>query len=284
MSFEGDHCLAANHGKWTIYQRITSTVDLREVGGDFSNPFSIDGDELRQAQLPLAKIYIYCAPCACLIQAALSICQKSSSFLEILVRPDDRITASCRPEGIGVDGLVSLLNEIKITEARGGASIRTINCIDRLWIEQRLFRIEEVYQPQRSRHISYNNRHIFTEVCGDKKCIGIVILGEVNHSRSMMHTPPFPPTARLPRETEIFQMKRRGGIWERKYLGTYTPNNFEPNMSPYLGVAGLRPPTAPVTPTVLPPVARSTSPPPGPSSKRLKRPTVTESSEDEDTE
>ncbi|KAJ0156575.1 Transcriptional regulatory protein moc3 [Fusarium oxysporum f. sp. albedinis] len=45
---------------------------------------------------PLIVLYIYCAPCVCLIHTAINICaQVSSDAVDVYVRPDNRPTATC---------------------------------------------------------------------------------------------------------------------------------------------------------------------------------------------
>jgi hypothetical protein len=82
--------------------------------------------DLRRTVLPVATIYIYCAPYACLISTAINICTKvgprGETFFSILVRADDRLMSSCCSKADRSVGLVSLLTEIKAYEKSGFGS------------------------------------------------------------------------------------------------------------------------------------------------------------------
>lgn len=81
----------ANHASpWVLNRRISRLVDLSSFHYDlqsFLNPKPPDefaagnlGDlssDLVNAQLPLARIYVYCAPCASAISTAIALCQES---------------------------------------------------------------------------------------------------------------------------------------------------------------------------------------------------------------
>lgn len=187
------------------------------------------------ANLPLGNVYIYCAPCVCAVRTALTICQQGGSkYLRYRTRVDDRISATCCPESTKIDRLVSLLNMVKTIEATDksqttGFATAWIHFIDRLWIEQRVYQLEEeLHAENGSRSVVHDGDELFAELQLEYKETGIVVLGELDQCFWMLQTPPFPWKARIPKETEIYKVERTltSSTWKRTYLGTYTPRAF----------------------------------------------------------
>ena len=84
-----------------------------------------------------------------------------------------------------------------------------LTLIDRLWVEQRLYDIEEETDlPQPISKLAEMGGKILSSHDSDEKTAGIVILGESTYCLPIMRSRPFPSTARMPKETEIFQMKK----------------------------------------------------------------------------
>jgi len=62
----------------------------------------------------------------------------------------------------------------------------------------------------------------------DKRCCGVVLVGEVDHIQSFMQSSLFPQSARMPRETEIWEMNYADyKNWRRVPLGSFTPRDFQ---------------------------------------------------------
>jgi hypothetical protein len=286
-----NNVLAPNsHSSWTIGRRVTDLLDPDKFTGADLDSMTNRGqyDELSDLQeiaLPLAIIYIYCAPCACLIATAFKICRtagkRASTLFSLLVRPDDSLSSSCCSNTDRSIGLASLVEAIKNYEISGDNSLSYLELVDKSWIERRLFEIDEVGQLQPSTNILGMAQGIFKSHESPRECAGIIILGELDFCLPIMHCPPFPRKSRIPRETEVFRMsKGLGSSWTRKYLGTYTPKPLPHNTSSSRGsVAGVRPrdlstqasiplPSMPLSSVNLP--TRQVSPPPSPASKRQK--------------
>lgn len=185
---------------------------------------------LKELSLPVASLYIYCAPCACLLTTALSICTdagaRAKMFFELLVRPDDRLVSSCCYQEDRSFGLASLMTKVREIESLPSV-VNDLDHLDRTWIEQRLFALEETELPQHSDNIDEMGVQVLSSHHSDSKTAGIVILGEVGYSLPIMDAAPFTTIGRTPKETEMWQMKRLQvddrQKWTRKYLGTFTP-------------------------------------------------------------
>jgi hypothetical protein len=282
----------SSRSHWSIGRRVIDTLDP-----DLFTTLSLDTlikrshyDELvdsHKTDRPVGIIYIYCAPCACLMATALEICRQASTranaFFSFLIRPDDRLASSCCSNADRGIGLVSLVEGIRNYEITASSSLEDLEFVDKQWIEKRLFEIDELDQVQPSTDISEMARGIFKSHESSKKST-IIILGELDYCLPIMHCPPFPLKPRIARETEIFQMQaERSGdqnLWRRKYLGTYTPKPLSPSAaSERRSVAGARQRSLntqnsmSLTSTSLDsmhPTTHQISPPPSPAAKRQK--------------
>jgi len=186
--------------------------------------------DFRRDLLPLASLYICCAPCApcaCLVSSAFAMCEEFSlrarTFFSFAVRPDDRLMSSCCTVGERSIGLLSIIQKLKDLDlSRSGIGLR--KHLDRTWIEQRLYQLEEMHQLDASTNVSALARQVFQSHESEDTCAAIIILGELGYCLPIMHTPLFPSLPRIPRETEIYRMKKEisGPLWSRKYLGAFT--------------------------------------------------------------
>ena len=202
----------------------------------------IGGYSTQEAILPLATIYIYCAPCACSIRTALHTCSELIYYahLSSLTRIDDRIDANCCSNNSKKDRLLSVLDLIRQFEASQlqdkDIAIWWVPLVDRVWLEQRLYQLEE--SDDNCLHASSKEatKELFSEFTAQSKYNGTVIVGELHSCSWMIQAAPFPWNTRMPRETEIFhvhthpvtgdEMDWRQINWQRTYLGTFTPQDF----------------------------------------------------------
>src|SRR5215471_15412595 len=97
-----------------------TAVDL----GSIATPSNWDDlSDLRETFLPVASIYIDCAPCACLIVTAFQICKTTgkrvATFFNFSIRPDDHLSLSCCFNTDRCFGLASLVDIIKTYEISG---------------------------------------------------------------------------------------------------------------------------------------------------------------------
>ena len=111
-----------------------------------------------QASLPLARVDVYCAPCACAIQTAIKLCSaESSRLISYEVKVDDRVPVSCCSTSSMIDRLNSLLIKIQEHEAgllKNQSNLNTlwIKFLDRVWIEQRIHELEgNIYPGEESK-------------------------------------------------------------------------------------------------------------------------------------
>lgn len=288
---------------WNIGKRIADTmnpheftyVDLTELMGKSDN----DLTDLQKLVLPVATIYLYCAPCACLLASAFEICRKAGSrattYFKFLVRPDDRLVSSCCSLKDRSLGLVSLIQRVR--EIESSSWVNDLRLIDRIWVEQRLYEIEEETDlPQPLSRIAEMAGKVFTSHHSEEKTAGIIVLGELQFCLPILRSPPFESKPRMPKETEIFQIKGAwvSGRYELKshFLGTYTPKAVPirstgtspssetlplaptfsaPNTSmPFLSSSSTPPVFSTVQNTSASSSSREISPPPSPTSKRRK--------------
>ncbi|KAH0542808.1 hypothetical protein FGG08_002856 [Glutinoglossum americanum] len=272
-------------GRNSLGRRIVSLVDMQKILNDHDNGqlehlLSRDVSELPdwqsailKAALPIARIHIYCAPCACLLATAIKICKEESSpLLEITVRLDIRLVSSCCQDRDGLDKIDELLKGVKHIERvshyplYGDAG--DLEYLDRPWIEQRLhLEREEEDQPK----VYYNRNYRFSFSPSDRDCSVIVMLGEVDHILPIMHSPPFPQKARVPQETEIYKMKSTlGSGYSRDFLGSFTSSILKPSVVLATEVAPNTMPRAALATKPQFHARRSPSPPPSPHRKRPK--------------
>lgn len=251
----------------------TSNGSPRNIVRRISNAALIGRDRY---YLETKKAYIYCAPCVRHIHTAISICRETpAKAFEFVLRPDGRLTASCCPEAGGVGGLQSLIDMCKEAEilpaSISSSRKKDLYYFDRVWIEQQIFELEDGIPPQTSSP-PQDARHLLEQHPWDDKCVAIVILGEIGHSVQMMGAAPFPQNPRMPKVTQIYQLKKTDSTpWERKYFGTYTPSNFKRNNSDDMSSVPLVTRTSlGAAPSISPSLRRSSSSP-GPEPLRKRR-------------
>ena len=193
-----------------------------------------------QLNLPLGNVFVYCAPCACAVRTALTICEEGQSkYITYMTRVDDRVSASCCPTSTEEERLISLITILKQLEATDGAEtfeLRTdwIEYIDRVWLEQRLYALEQGFDPHDpTRSVTAQGAELFADFRPEPKATAMVLLGELDYCHWMLETHPFPWKVRAPKETEIYQLTKRqtDSAWMRTFLGTYTPSTFSPYRS-----------------------------------------------------
>lgn len=229
---------------WSIGKRIADTLNPELFTSldldDLMRKSDFELTDQQRLALPVAKIYLYCAPCACLLATAFNICReaghRATTYFQFLVRPDDRLVSSCCSQKDRSLGLTSLMERVREIESSPSME-NHLSFIDRIWVEQRLYEIdEETNLPQPISNVAGMGGKILSSHHSEENTAGIVILGELRYCLPIMRSPPFPSKARIPKEAEIFQMKMvmaNGHIladgrynWTRTFLGTYTPKTI----------------------------------------------------------
>jgi hypothetical protein len=256
----------SSKAQWSIGRRLVENLHPAHFTSDLEN-----------AVRPVGTLYIYCAPCACLITTAIEIGKAGrNKFFAFCVRPDDRLSASCCSNLDRSLGLTSLLEAIRDYESENKFDLCALEWMDKYWLERRLFEIDEIDPLQPSTNIARSAGAILASHEARRSCAGFIFLGELDHCLPIMHCAPFPAGPRIPRETEAFQMKRTGwpGTWTRHFLGTYTAKPL-PASAPAsrTSTAEDRPSSMPSTSTPLHSTnapTRHISPPPSPASKRYR--------------
>jgi hypothetical protein len=100
-----------------------------------------------------------------------------------------------------------------------------VKYLDRVWIDQRVYELEtRVYTGDDSD----SDKRSIAEILSNLRRGHYVILGEVDLCHWILQTKPFPWAPRMAKANEIYQMKWHGDGtgWHRKYLGSFTPQNF----------------------------------------------------------
>jgi hypothetical protein len=229
--------------KWSLGKRLTDAVNpqfdweslqiLQQNNYEFPDIQKL----ALESSLPSQKVDIYCAPCACAIQTAVRICShESTKLIQYLTKVDDRIPVSCCPETSKMACLSSLL--VKIQEDESGLLTGTpgletswIQYIDRVWIEQRIYTLEtQLYDRETYKSIHDSINELLSTFPGRNS----VFLGELDQCLWILQTPPFPWTPRMPKENEIYELQKntKADLWEKKFLGTFTPRNFGTGVYP----------------------------------------------------
>jgi hypothetical protein len=307
---EIDNCIFSPRtpSYWEVGKRITDTLDpSRFTGADLDALIGLDKynmTDLQQLLLPVATIFIYCAPCACLLTTAFSICNsagdRAAAYFRFRIRPDDRLVSSCCSQNDRSIGLASIIEKMK--EKEHSEVTGNLTLIDRIWVEQRLYEIEEETDlPQPISKLAEMGGKVLSSHESDETTAGIIILGELIYCLPIIRSRPFPSKPRIPKETEMFQMKRTWDsstmnyAWQRKFLGTYTPKPgpiISPEASNSSGIIPQVPlfhgpvtqePVFPISSTPgqigsphstsahnFPVAPRQRTPPPSPDSKRQK--------------
>jgi hypothetical protein len=145
-----------------------------------------------QAKLPLLQVYVYCAPCVCLLHTAIELCRRlESPFVKAQFRPDSRLAASCCSTVDRSEGMRSLSEWARDWEAQATAHQSSITAkhLDMAWLDQRL------------EHLDYEQPWDYQEFTG----IGrrYLILGEADYTSHMLQEVP----GRIPRATDIWYLE-----------------------------------------------------------------------------
>ncbi|KAE9362631.1 hypothetical protein N431DRAFT_490391 [Stipitochalara longipes BDJ] len=227
------------HGSRILGARIEETMKaglgeqllemLREDAGN--SQFSQLKNLALEASLPLKKVDVYCAPCACAIQSALKMCYESSTkLIAYITKVDDRISASCCPKSTMIGRLNSLLLTIQefesaILSKEPHLMSFLLKFIDRVWIEQRMYHLETQLYTQEV----YKTEHLsITELLQNLPNKTIIVLAEIGQCSWILQTRPFPWSPRMPKENEIYALEVTPphNIWKKIFLGSFTPRNF----------------------------------------------------------
>ncbi|KFY94771.1 hypothetical protein V500_03065 [Pseudogymnoascus sp. VKM F-4518 (FW-2643)] len=216
---------AVYDSRWSLPRLLDATLNLKnnlmhrldEVGARSS--FSLwddlsDEHKLTQTIFPLARTYIYCAPCVCSIQTAIHVCNRVSSTIhEYFIRPDDRLTSSCYSGQNGLARLRSIYGAVRYHEENAKAPLdhkvpAGTRYIDMVWLEKRFDRIE--YEGESLEHLYQSSSEISRAV----------LLGELEHLRPITQQM---TCARVPKQAEIWQLhlSRNAQRWSQEYIGQF---------------------------------------------------------------
>ena len=153
-------------------------------------------------------------------------------LLRRLIRIDDRLPCSCLDYSLAMEKLNSIIDNIKQVEATTWVSSERLHSraeyVDRDFIENRIWELEEEDTPPLAVPPAENIRRIFSYHEYSDNIAGLIILGEVDSLASLMRVPPFRQEPRVPRTNERYMsaptIATQGNHlpWKRHRLGTFT--------------------------------------------------------------
>jgi hypothetical protein len=254
--FPNESMLACHSKSWHPGRRITNYIHLEDV----ARLEDVTVDQLRvglvrrqrraleSAEIPddsssdyfdtlshIATIYMYCPPCSCLIDTAVEVCVSMADpqLLRRLIRIDDRLPCSCLDPPLALESLKGIIHNIRevepFTRAQRSQLVRSrAEYIDRDFVENRIWQLEEEDMPPLAVSPAENIRRIFGSHAYSENVAGVVVLGEVDSLASLMEVSPFQQVSRLPRANELyvtsptFALHGQHQQWKRHRIGTFT--------------------------------------------------------------
>ncbi|KAK6530802.1 hypothetical protein TWF281_007639 [Arthrobotrys megalospora] len=231
--------------QWGLKNRIDRIVDAqgKHLAKLESWTENWSGLELQDALIgssyPAVIINIYCPPCRCSLKTALSICSssKTQKLSQYRVRVDDRLPASCCTNSDNLRRMRSIAktsydldDQLLKRNSRSSISWESLENLDRLWLEQRIYDLEErafVAREPMAAHQQINDFLVSIsdpEEIGDK--INSVVILEATQGAWILQSQPFPWTPIPPKENQIFLLSRttrdQPTAINVKYHGTFT--------------------------------------------------------------
>jgi hypothetical protein len=229
--------------RWNIGSQLADCFDWPELFASERKARTCDGilkyekdGFITNDSWPIATAYIYCPPCVCQVQTALRICRGVGVplSLDFRIRIDERLPSSCYEGPQALGRLTSLDRRItdilENSHPKDPSKIRDINNIDRPWLEQRIFKLEEETAGSSRSEDPFGTLSDIFASSGDKilASAAVIILGEVDYCTLVLEDIFKFKSARKPREADLWELRPvwdiaiQGEKWERKYLGTYT--------------------------------------------------------------
>lgn len=136
------------------------------------------------------NVYIYCPPCACQVATALDICEyrDRKDYVEFKIRIDPQRMTSCSMSVSRIEGLISVIEQLKETEIRPFIDNQTasrLQSIDREWLERQVY---EYTEEDRLSMLSPKNQlaRIVEFHSQEPSCAAIIMLGEADFSIPLM--------------------------------------------------------------------------------------------------
>jgi hypothetical protein len=159
--------------------------------GAHSDDATAEQQAVIDAMLPVLNVYVYCAPCVCLIHTAIAVCRSlESPCVNVQFRPDSRLAASCCSTVDRSLGMKSISEWVRDWVAR--ATDQRLHIIathlDAAWLDGRLEHLD-YEQPYDFKESDYRRRYI--------------ILGEADYTSHIVQTAP----GRIPQATDVWHLK-----------------------------------------------------------------------------
>jgi hypothetical protein len=213
------------NGGNTLWQLIERMIGVREEIEHYENEtvgevLKAQDLSLTDAQraymshrLPLLSLFIYCAPCVCLIHTALSLSKRlSSPFLKIQVRPDDRLTSSCCAEVDRTLGLATTLEQVREWESKADESETNYlaSFLDSVWLDRRLDHLkhEQLYRYEERATASIAKR--------------VLVIGEADYLATLVQKAP----GRIPIPMNIWELNIYSIRPTRSLFGRFIESQF----------------------------------------------------------
>lgn len=224
--------LTERYDNWNLGRRLMMEIDVTGFMNETLNLLSKRYENNLAEIGSIAHIRIYVAPCKRQISTALNICRNTrihryigNRYLGIYIRIDDRLSASCCFTSAVFERLKSLRSQLdKVPE--------NYDYIDRLWLEQRLYEINDEIDRDPitlETQLSDGLRCVYDCTGLSKPLAAILLIGESDLINEVINTKPFEASPRVPRPNEFFRAKRtfiygKPTQWKRIFLGTIDVN------------------------------------------------------------
>ena len=232
LSTEYPMYLADRWDRWNLGRRLIAELDWSFLNSkEIKEVYQKIQDHRAGA---LLDIRVYVAPCKRQISTAVNICSDilcNSKLIDCYIRVDDRLPAGCCSKSATSDRLKSLLSELAQGNHSANESFdqKRFETIDRLWLEQRLYDIDDDIDRDPTTvktQLSDRLRSVYDCTGLNKTLAAILLIGEPSLINVTMNTQPFPASPRVARPNEFFEIAYRylvgakGSHYVRKYLGS----------------------------------------------------------------
>ena len=232
------HIASSTH-QWNMGRRISDDIE-RDVlpifdQADLYDITEDDQGERVKISRRVAKVWIYCGPCSCLLTTARRICEAYgvSKHLEMAIRVDHRLrTSCCSSSTSGLDRVKDLLEGSEVRERDMAHSYDFGDFLDRPWMERAIIRAENeqdtvLGQPETPRSHQGLLREYSAEYDFDRRSYMTLIMGECDYLLPSIECLDCIFNPHIPAVGEVWQVwttygKEFGWHWRRKLWGRYT--------------------------------------------------------------
>ena len=230
------HCAPITDTSTDVAQKIYKAIDFNILGYSHHTDFFLLDNQGQQSARKLITVYIYCAPCPCLIDTALqiSLSHTHSDHLDFEIRIDPRLRVDCCPS------LLSGVERLKSLQAASDKFSRANltgypKSVDFYWIDQIVFAAEDEHTKilnladSRTSYRQLLNHYDEATVQKSKNTTVTLVLGDTDYLVPFMDSFDCIRTPRVPTVGQIWQVyytsTSLGWRWIRRPWQRYTLSN-----------------------------------------------------------